>query len=195
MQNFKIIKNEIRIVAFDDGPFKLSEEKDILIGVIFRGGQFMDGLVKADIEVDGLDAQDEIIRMMKKTRHKDLRIIMLDGITFAGFNIVNIKEIYRKTGLPVIVVNRKEPDFDRFKRSMKKFSEYERRLKCVEDAGPVYWARINNKRVCFQCSGIKTSDAEEIIRISATRSLIPEPLRVAHLIAGGMILGESIGRA
>jgi uncharacterized protein len=35
----------------------------------------------------------------------------------------------------------------------------------------------------------------KIIRLSSTRGNIPEPLRVAHLIATGIILGESRGKA
>jgi len=38
-------------------------------------------------------------------------------------------------------------------------------------------------------------DAEEIIRLSTTRSAIPEPVRVAHLIAAGVVTGESKGNA
>jgi len=37
--------------------------------------------------------------------------------------------------------------------------------------------------------------AEYIVKLSSTRSLIPEPIRVAHLIASGVALGESMGGA
>jgi hypothetical protein len=37
--------------------------------------------------------------------------------------------------------------------------------------------------------------AARIIQITSTRSNIPEPLRVAHLIATGIVLGESRGKA
>ena len=120
---------------------------------------------------------------------------MLDGITFAGFNTVDIKEIYEKTKLPVIVINRKKPDIKKFISTLEKLPEFENRLKAVENAGQIYWVSVKNKRICFQCSGIKKEDAEEIIKTTATMSLIPEPLRVAHLIATGFILGESVGRA
>jgi len=196
MQKFRKIKKEIRILAWDDGPFEFkSKGKDILVGVIFRGGQFLDGLLKTEIDIDGLDATEKIIGKVLKTRHKDLRVIMLDGITFAGFNIVDIKEIYKKTKLPVIVVNRKKPDFEKFISTLKQLPEPKKRLDCVENAGPTYWAKVKNKRICFQCSGIKIEDAKKIIKETSTMSLIPEPLRVAHLIATGFILGESVGRA
>jgi endonuclease V-like protein UPF0215 family len=196
MQRFRTIKKEIRIVGWDDGPFEFkSKGKDVLIGAIFRGGQFIDGLLKTEVDIDGLDATDKIIEKMLKTKHKDLRIIMLDGITFAGFNIVDIKEIYEKTKLPVIVVNRREPNLKEFVTVLNSMPDSERRIKCVENAGPIYSVNVRNKRICFQCYGMKKEDAGEVIKESSTMSLIPEPLRVAHLIATGFVLGESVGHA
>jgi len=196
MQKFRQIKKEIRILAWDDGPFEFkSKGKDILVGVIFRGGHVLDGLLKTEVEIDGLDATEKIIEKILKTKHKDLRIVMLDGITFAGFNTVDIREIYQKTKLSVIVVNRKKPDFERFISTLKKLPDPEKRLKCVENAGSVYWVNIKNKRICFQCYGISKEDAAKVIKETSTMSLIPEPLRVAHLIATGFVLGESVGGA
>jgi endonuclease V-like protein UPF0215 family len=43
-----------------------------------------------------------------------------------------------------------------------------------------------NKRVYYQKIGVSRKSAEEIIRVSCTRSLVPEPLRVAHLIGSGL---------
>lgn len=193
---FRAIKKEIRILAWDDGPFEFkSKGKDILIGVIFRGGQFLDGLLKTEVDIDGEDATEKIIEKILKTRHKDLRIVMLDGITVAGFNTVNIKEIHDKTGLPVIVVNREKPNVEKFIETLKSMTNPEKRLEAVKDAGPIYSVSIKNKRVYLQSYGIKKDDVEEIIKTTSTMSLIPEPLRVAHLIANGFVLGESVGRA
>jgi hypothetical protein len=193
---FKTIKKEIRILAWDDGPFEFKTKgKDILIGVIYRGGQFLDGMLKTEVEIDGEDATGKIIEKTLKTRHKDLRVIMLDGITFAGFNTVDIKEIYEKTKLPVIVVNRKKPNLEKFIEAIKRMPSAEKRLEAVKNAGPIYWTSIKNKRICFQCYGINNEDAEKIIKTTSTMSLIPEPLRSAHLIANGFVLGESVGRA
>lgn len=196
MQRFRTIKKEIRILAWDDGPFEFKAKgRDILIGVIFRGGQFLDGLLKTEIEIDGEDATEKIIEKILKTKHKDLRVVMLDGITFAGFNTVDIKEIYEKTNLPVMAVNRKKPDLEKFIETLKTMLNPEKRLNAVKNAGPVYSTSVKDKRIFFQCYGIKKDDAEKIIKTTSTMSLIPEPLRVAHLIANGFILGESVGRA
>ncbi|MEM2918670.1 MAG: DUF99 family protein [Candidatus Altiarchaeota archaeon] len=196
---FYRIKNEIRILGIDDAPFNFREKKTMLIGTIFRGGSWLDGILKTEIEVDGINATKKIISMVKKTKHKDLRVIMLDGLTFAGFNIVDIEEIFKKTKLPVIVIIRRMPDFKKIKIALKKMNDKENyffRLKCIEKASIPRKIEIRKgKNIYIQYYGINFSDAKKIVRLSATRSLIPEPLRVAHLIATGISLGESRGRA
>ena len=136
----KTIKNEIRILAFDDGPFESkSKGKTVLIGVVFRGGSFMDGLLKSEIEIDGEDAEDTIVKITNKTKHKDqLRVIMLDGITFGGFNTVNIKTIHEKTELPVIVYLRKSPDMKLFLEAIEKLPKAEKKKRTVSHSGNLH---------------------------------------------------------
>lgn len=197
---FGTIKNEIRIIAWDDGPFKFKDKGSaVLIGVVFRGGSFIDGLIRTEVAIDGLDATEKIISSIEKTKHKDLRLVMLDGITFAGFNTVDIKKLFEKTKLPVVAINRKKPDLEKFKDGLKKLPHAAERLEAVKNAGEFYWADVaygsKKSRVCFQCCGLSTDEAEQIIKLTTIRSAIPEPLRVAHLIATGIVFGESVGRA
>jgi uncharacterized protein len=192
-----LIKPEIRIIGWDDGPFQFRKKgKAVLVGVIFRGGNFFDGILKTEIDIDGLDATEKIADAIMKSKYEDLRIIMIDGITFGGYNVVDIMELCKKTKLPVIAVNRKKPDLEKFKQGMKGLPDYEKRLKAVGSAGEFYYAHLQGgKRLCFQKCGMEAKDAEEVIRMSSKHAAMPEPLRVAHLIASGFVLGESVGRA
>ena len=191
-----IIKKEIRIVGWDDGPFPKGEKGKVpVIGSIFRGGSFLDGLLKIDVEIDGMDATDKIIESIKKTKHEDLRIIMTDGITFGGFNVIDIEKIHKETELPVIVIIRKKPNMEKFINAMSNLDNFEERKKCVEKAGKFYEAKSMDKIVYFQKIGLSEDDAKKVINISCTRSVIPEAIRVSHIIASGIVKGESIGRA
>ena len=133
--------------------------------------------------------------MVNKTRHKgQIGVIMLDGITFGGFNLANIKEIFDKTEIPVIVIMRKFPNFERIKKALMRFEDHEKRWNFILAAGTVF--KIENKEpIYIQISGIDLEDAKEIVALSTTRSAIPEPIRVAHLIAAGVETGESRGSA
>jgi len=192
------VKREIRIVGFDDGPFiPRTKGRVPVVGVVFRGGDYLDGAFKTEVSIDGMDATKILIKLLNKSRHKkQLRIIMLKGITFGGFNMVDISSLYDKTGLPVIVVNRRKPNLEKIKKALKHFKDFKKRWKCVEHAGKIHKMKIEkNKNIYYQFKGLLKEEVEKVIKLSCTRSLIPEPLRVAHLIASALIKGESGGRA
>jgi len=88
-----MVKEEIRILGIDDGPFTKDDKEVIVIGVVYRGGEFIDGLLRTFVEIDGLDATEKLAKMINSSRHKQqLKVIMLDGITLGGFNIVDVKK-------------------------------------------------------------------------------------------------------
>ena len=193
---FKTIKRELRILGIDDGPFKRGDRNTILVGTVFRSGFWLDGILTTKIKVDGHDSTKKIIEMVNKSRHKaQLRVIMLDGLTFGGMNFADIQKINEKTELPVIVVNRKKPRFEMIKNALKHLKDAGKRWRLVEKAGEMHQVNVGNHNLFVQTAGIKLEDAQKILKLSCTRAKIPEPLRVAHLIAGGLISGESRGRA
>jgi len=195
-KKFRIIKQEIRILGVDDSPFPShTTEKVMLVGTVFRAGNWLDGVLSTYVYGNGTDATEKISEMVKNSRNLgQLGVIMLDGITFGGFNLVNVRQIFESTGVPVIVIMRKIPNFDSIKKALKRFDDWEDRWANVLEAGEVY--KVDNPEpIYMQIYGIEREDAEDIIRLSTTRSAIPEPLRVAHIIAAGIVTGESKGSA
>ena len=94
-KKFRVIKQEIRIVGVDDGVF-VPHTKGLAdaVGVVFRGGYWLDGVMKTEVTIDGMDATDKIAEMITTSPHyAQIRIIMLNGVTFAGFNVVDIKKL------------------------------------------------------------------------------------------------------
>ena len=47
-------------------------------------------------------------------------------------------------------------------------------------------ARNSKSKIYFQTIGVTEKDAKKIIRLTSTRSNIPEVLRVAHIVASGI---------
>ena len=189
-KKFRSIKPEIRVLGVDDGVFiPHSKGYADVVGVVFRGGYWLDGAMRTEVEVDGLDATEKITSMIIASPHyQQLRVIMLNGITFAGFNIVDIKELYNKTKLPVIAVTRDKPDMEEIKKALENLPEKERRWRAILNAGELLTVqtREGEEPVYMQIAGITRSDAEKIVKMTSTRSNIPEPLRVAHIIASSL---------
>jgi len=192
-----MLKSEIRILGFDDGAFKPKSKKLVpVIGVIFRGGKFLDGAFRTDVKVDGTEATEKIIKLINSSRHKQqLKVIMFDGITLAGFNIIDIKKLHEQTKLPVVVVNRKMPNIKDVRKALSNFDDWKERWQTIKNAGKIKVCKMRDGKVYYQCVGMKDAEAEEVIELSSTRSHIPEPLRVAHIIATAVVKGESAGRA
>jgi endonuclease V-like protein UPF0215 family len=185
-----VIKPEIRVLGVDDGFF-IPHTKGLVsvIGVVFRGGYWLDGVIHTKIAIDGFDGTDNIASMVTNSpHHKQLRVIMLNGVTFAGFNVVDIKMLNAETMLPVIAVTREKPDLVGIHEALKNLPESEARWKAVLNAGEIHEVstRSEKEKVFMEVAGLDVDDARRIVRLTSTRSSIPEPLRVAHLVASGI---------
>ena len=188
------VKPQIRVVGFDDGTFsfssKLGRGKTVLIGVVMKGSQEVVGVLSRWITVDGRDATDAMIDAVLSSRFKDLRVILLRGVTYGGFNIVDVERIYRETDLPVVVVVRKKPGLKAMESALRKhFPDAEERIELLRGAPPLF--EILPGKLYLQAVGVDERTAEEIVRVTTKTGLIPEPLRLAHMIASAVMTGES----
>jgi len=187
---FRGIKPEIRILGLDDGAFlPHTAGKADVVGVVFRGGRWLDGVMRTEVTIDGLDATERISSMVTESPHyEQLRVLMLSGITFAGFNVVDIRELFESTSLPVIALTRERSDLEGVRRALENLPDRAVRWRSVQSAGDVFQVKVRSgvAPVYVQVAGVSIGDAEGIVRLSCTRSGFPEPLRVAHLIASSL---------
>ncbi|MCX8179696.1 MAG: DUF99 family protein [Candidatus Aenigmarchaeota archaeon] len=191
------VKREIRVLGIDDGPFKKGDSQTILVGIITRGGKDFDGMLMTEIDVDGLNATENIIKVVKNSKYfKELRVLMFKGVTIGGFNIIDVERLYQELKLPIIIVSRKRPNFKKILSALKNLKDWKTRWKLIKNAGKVYKLEIkNNKNIYFQFKGVEIEKAKEVILLTTTKSLLPEPIRLAHMIASAIVKGESGGRA
>jgi len=187
-----MIKKEIRVIGIDDSPFdKFKKGKVLVVGVVMRGGDFIDGVLSTKVDIDGDDSTCQLVNMINKSKFKlQFRCIFLDGIAFGGFNVVDVKELNKKTKIPVVTIIRRKPNIEKIKNTLKRIGKKDK-IKLIDKAGNV--TKIGE--IFVQVTGISLTKLKKILKIVCTRSLIPEPIRLAHLIAAGIVKGESKGRA
>jgi len=190
------MKQQIRLLGIDDSPFTFTEKYTTVVGVIMRGGEYLEGIMRNQVSVDGTDATYICKEMIESTRHrKQLKAMMLDGIALGGFNVVDIEEIYASTGLPVITITRDKPDFEKIKLALQKnFEDWNDRFDLMKK-GELYKVKTPHNPIYVKSVGISIEETKEIIKLSTIRGVVPEPIRVAHLIASGIVKGESYGKA
>ncbi len=187
-----MFKQATRILGIDDAAFdKFRDKKVLVVGAIFRGGDFLDGIISTKIVVDGDDSTEKLAEMINRSKFKSqIRCILIDGIALGGFNVVDIEELNNRIEIPVIVIMRRYPEIDEIKSTLIKLNKPEK-ISLIEKAGKI--EKVNS--IYVQKKGISTEKTREILKMTCTRSNIPEPLRQAHLIASGIVTGESKGRA
>ena len=190
------VKPEMRILGVDDSP--LVAQDILVVGAVMRGGGWLDGLLSTHVARDGTDATERIAAMIAGGGPPgQVRVVMLNGVTFAGFNVVDIEALHALTGLPVIAVMRRQPDMASIRRALDHLSEPQWRYEAILRAGPVaeVQTRWRGGPVYYQCKGMEKEDAARLIVGTAIHSRLPEPVRVAHIIATGVVLGRSRKRA
>ncbi|MBN2517495.1 MAG: DUF99 family protein [Candidatus Altiarchaeota archaeon] len=184
-KRFRQIKDEVQVLGIDDAPFQPESKEVRVVATLFRGGKTLDGVFRTKISKDGLDATNKLIELIKEIERDNIRALLLDGITFGGFNIVDVQRLYAETGIPVIVSMQKRPNFADIRRALRHLDNYETRTNLIEKAGSVHPIDIVGKKVFIQKAGISLEDAKGIIEKTTTNGLVPEPIRVAHLIGKG----------
>jgi endonuclease V-like protein UPF0215 family/signal peptidase I len=184
-KKFRKVKDEVQVLGIDDAPFKSWDKEVKIVAALFRGPRILDGVFHTQIEKDGLDVTDKVIQLVTDIKRENVRAILLDGVTFGGFNIIDIQRVYKETGIPVIVAMQKRPDFAKIKAALRNLDRIEKRKTLIEAAGPIHAVEFDGKRVYIQKAGIELEDAQEVIKKLTINGLVPEPLRAAHLIGKG----------
>jgi endonuclease V-like protein UPF0215 family len=182
------------VIGFDDGPFdkfRRGGADVLLVGAVFSRTR-LDGVVRGRVRRDGRNATARMAELVSGSPfNQHVRAILLGGIAVAGFNVVDIHALHAELGRPVVVVARRLPRFAAIRQALGHVRGGDRKWALIEAAGPPEAVR----GIYVQRAGISLADTASLLEATTLHGKLPEPLRVAHLIAGGMVVGASHGRA
>jgi hypothetical protein len=181
------------VIGFDDFPFPRPHRGDVgVVGGVYSGPR-LDGVLSGRVRRDGANATRRIAELVAGSKFApQLQLVMLQGIALGGFNVVDIHGLHAGLGIPVMVVARRAPRMGLVREALLgRVPGGRRKWALVERAGAMEPAG----RVFVQRAGLSLDAAADVIRRFSVYGHLPEPLRVAHLIAGGVGTGESRGRA
>lgn len=178
----------IRVIGFDDAPFVRRAEKPVgLAGVVCAGTRF-EGMVWGEIEPDGWDATDTIAQLLLKSKFlPQIHMVLLDGISLGGFNIVDLPALSDRVKRPCVSVMRRYPKLTKIEYALGRLPDPERRLATMQRAGTIY----QSPPFVFQVCGASPEITAKVLAKVTDRGHVPEALRLAHLIAAAVIKGES----
>lgn len=183
-------------IGFDDAPFAREERGDILLVGVVCARTRLDGVISTRVRRDGANATERIARAVAGSGfRRHLHAVLLQGIAVAGFNVVDVHRLAAEVGLPVVVVARRAPRLHLIRNALvgpdSRVAGGARKWRLIERAGPM--EPLGS--VFVQRVGIEAEQTRELLERTTLHGNLPEPLRLAHLIAGGVTTGRSRGRA
>ncbi len=180
------------VIGFDDAPFTPESTGPVkVVGTVYAR-QRLTGVLVGDVLRDGDDAAEVLARLIAGSKFAgNLHLVLLQGIALGGFNVVDVFALHAQLDLPILVVARREPDMEAIRDALlTQIPNGARKWAVIERLGPMESLR----HVYVQRVGLTLSEADDVLRQFTIEGHIPEPLRVAHLIAGALVNGESRGR-
>jgi uncharacterized protein len=180
------------IIGFDDFPFSRAHRGNInIVGTVFCGTR-LEGVLRGKIRRDGANSALEIARMVSSSKYApQVQLVMLQGIAMAGFNVVDAHWLYKTLSIPILIVARRFPVMDGIRDALlTKVRGGKRKWALIEKLGEMEACQS----VYVQRVGLTLPEANDVLRRTTVYGHIPEPLRHAHLIAGGIATGQSRGR-
>lgn len=185
-------KRKIRAIGFDDAPFTRHQpEKVPISGVVCAATRF-EGMVWGEIQPDGWDVTEVICQLLiGKKFLPQLHLVLLDGIGFGGFNLVDLPTLAARLQLPCVAVMRRYPNLTKITQALSRLSDRDQRLARISRAGIIH----NYPPFFFQVCGEQPEIIAQALECLTDRGKVPEALRLAHLIGAAVINGESSSQA
>lgn len=164
------MKAETRVIGIDDGTTRL--RRRVVVGVVFRGSLWLDGVVAKVIDVTAASAGRRLARMVTESKFcNELRVAMLHGAMLSSMKATGLMEFSVATRLPTIAILQG--------RQIQIVGQILRRARKATHC------RLQ-KDMSALGIGLTAEKAVEILRLTSRRDVMPEPLRVAGLIASAV---------
>ena len=182
------------VFALDDAPFTKEQSFVPVVGVLVRAPMYVEKVVSSRIARDGTDATDVLADMAAENIRRTATAILIDGICLGGFNVVDIELLADTTGLPVMSVTEEEPDLASMENALRKhFPDWERRMGLIRRI-PLSPIKAKDRTLHCCLAGCTQTFARELLERTMVQGSVPEPIRLAHVIAGGTLDGRVAGQ-
>jgi hypothetical protein len=187
MRHLHLEKKGIRGLAIAES-FSQNSKKSVLSGIVMSTDLVIDGFVFGHSTVGGDDATDAILEMYEKLDRQDISFLLISGIVISLYNIIDMKRISEKIGLPVIGVTYEESSGiedaikhhfpESYKSKLTEYSKLEPRKKITLHTS--YNLYVRNE-------GCTVLEAKQLLDKITLQGSIPEPLKITQLLANTLL--------
>ena len=160
--------------------FSQDSKKSVLSGIVMSTDLVIDGFVFDHSTVGGDDATDVILSMYERLGRPDVSFLLISGLVISLYNIVNVKRISEKIGLPVIgvtyAIRHHFPE------------SYESKLAEYSDIGSREKITLHTSHDLYiRNEGCTVLEAKQLLDKITLHGSFPEPLRIAQMLASTLL--------
>ena len=182
------LKRVIRVIGFDDAPFERSAGSSVPVAGVVCAGTRFEGMVWGEVKKDGIEATETICNLLIGGKFlSQLHIVLLDGIAFGGFNVIDLPTLASVLQLPCVAVMRRLPNMAAVEEAICRLPHPEQRLNLLHRAGTIH----AYPPFFFQVCGGDPLVIAAVLQRLTDCGKVPEALRLAHLIGAAVVKGES----
>ena len=177
-------KRAIRAFGIAECFRRATSNHSILAGVVMRSDLVVDGCLYGYATLEGNDATNNILRMYKSLNRNDINVIMIAGSVISLYNIIDSDTIFEETDVPVLNVTFEESEGleSHIKRRFPK--NWKAKLKAYKKIGDRKSLKLHTGyKVFVRATGMTYIEAKRTLDKFTQQGAIPEPLRVAKLLA------------
>lgn len=177
------------IEAFDDGFFppcyKGGKGFTYIVGI--EAIKFL-AVRKIAWSIVNVDLNTSMNRIIELSKHFEGEVIILDGLTYAGFDVVDPDLVSEYTGKGVIVIQLHPLNLDKIRVALQKhFADWRERYSVIEKTYlKMIYFDTPWRTIKIYVKGIDLERAFYVLRNTCLFSPIPEPLRTADKIASAL---------
>lgn len=187
----KASKKALRALGVAES-FRRGAAKAFLAGVVMRSDFIIDGFSFNHTTVFGDDATDSLVALYSSLNRKDINLVMIGGTVISMYNIVDINRFFEETGKPVIAVTYRPSEG--IEEAIKKHfpDNWESKLEAYGRLGPRREVTLKNGfKIFVRNIGIDDYDSRLVLNKFTFFGRIPEPIRVARLLARSLMSVET----
>ena len=187
MRHLHLEKHGLRGLAISES-FSQDSKKSVLSGIVMSTDLVIDGFVLGHSTVGGNDATDVILSMYERLGRPDVSFLLISGIVISLYNIVDVKRISEKIGLPVIGVTYKDSDGieDAIKHHFPK--SYESKIVKYSALGEREKITLHTSYDLYvRNEGCTIAEATQLLNKLTLQGSFPEPLRISQMLANTLL--------
>lgn len=179
-------KRAIRALGIAES-FSPSDVVSTLAGAVQRSDLVLDGFSFGTLKVSGSDATDSILSLYENLKRNDVNVVLLSGSVLSLYNIVDVDLLHDKLDLPVVALSFKKSKSDLARNIKTNFvpKVAKEKIRLLEKLGaPIQLKLRTGYSVYVRSAG--TEEAERILNKFTLQGAVPEPVRIARLLAKGV---------